>query len=422
MVELRILFGACAEARSRSAFGCLNPSVHPRIEHFGKMPRARFDLTIDAAPAAVDDVDVDPIVGPSPNSLKEETTCRRSAATAENSSRDSTPSFSRPKISRITQQEVSVKDSRRETCDIWLYSIPIFNLLFDVAGDQTPPSVDQLRDIMTLFGLVGALMLSVVTSLSSVFDYDKLVECRARFSPGGVYHDASAPLQPVDRLLPLITVSFWLFICCAVSTTFFLFALSTGADQLSNFRTRLKWWRSARWAFLLCLIMLIAGAVTTTLAYESFALCTLPDELFEAAAAAQDDEARRGDVEARRGGLSGGSGMSARAWYSYLNICCLALLLLIVLIMGIAHRSLSICACARGLSQSPRSANPLNRPPCLAALAPSANLTMWSAPFRGHMCGQTSPMASSSHGRRSLRRRRRPRSAPVECAHPPPGT
>jgi len=79
---------------------------------------------------------------------------------------------------------------------LWLYGIPVLNLLYDVAGDltehngtlththdanatlraarasprpvclagdATPPSVNELRDIMTLFGLVSALMLSVVT-------------------------------------------------------------------------------------------------------------------------------------------------------------------------------------------------------------------------------------------------------------------
>jgi hypothetical protein len=183
------------------------------------------------------------------------------------------------RLSRFTQDEVSAAVSRRQRCDLWLYSVPIWNLLYDVAGDATPPSVEQLRDIMTLFGLTGALMLSVVTQLSSAVDYDQLVECRSRYGAGGSYHELMERLSnnPVDEIIFLMSVSFWIFTCCTLGTTFFLFALSTGADQLSNFRTRLNWWRSARWAFLMCFALLVSGCATTARAFNALCMCLMPD-------------------------------------------------------------------------------------------------------------------------------------------------
>ena len=52
-----------------------------------------------------------------------------------------------------------------------LFQIPVVNLLYDTFFD-VPPTPDQLRDLLNLFGLMTALLLSVMMVLPFNFDHD----------------------------------------------------------------------------------------------------------------------------------------------------------------------------------------------------------------------------------------------------------
>jgi hypothetical protein len=61
------------------------------------------------------------------------------------------------------------------------YQIPVVNIFFDLLFDDSPPSNEQLKDMLNTFGLLAALLLTVAISIPASFDYDELDDALERF-------------------------------------------------------------------------------------------------------------------------------------------------------------------------------------------------------------------------------------------------
>ena len=68
-------------------------------------------------------------------------------------------------------------------CGIEIYKIPLLNIFYETFFDETP-SISSIESMLELFGLMSALLFSVVISNATVYGYDDYKAAIERWTEG----------------------------------------------------------------------------------------------------------------------------------------------------------------------------------------------------------------------------------------------
>lgn len=66
--------------------------------------------------------------------------------------------------------------------------IPIINIIYEIFFDETP-TTEQINSVLELFGIMGALLFSIVVSVMMSINYDSLISAIDNWNSGGIYGD-----------------------------------------------------------------------------------------------------------------------------------------------------------------------------------------------------------------------------------------
>ena len=159
--------------------------------------------------------------------------------------------------------------------DSTAYQIPVVNIFFDLLFDDSPPSNEQLKDMLNTFGLLAALLLTVAMSIPASFDYDELDDALERFevAPYAAYLNGTALIQELQ-----VSSAVGVFGLGATIIAVVVMLIITAIPQwASQSKARIKYWHWARWTVLWIILNLILGAFGTFQAFNRMVMLKFPD-------------------------------------------------------------------------------------------------------------------------------------------------
>ena len=175
----------------------------------------------------------------------------------------------------------------------WYEKIPVVNLVYEVLFDEAP-TFGALDKTLNLFGLVDALLLTIVMAIPMSFDYEELVELNERYTAGG-YNKFFRGIgnywghQPEDfdgmkgyysNRLNFATANAINFLSVSFISVLILYVVMSNSNLCDDQSTK-QWWKYVRW--------LVLGQLTCTLigfsqAYSSIYImveCKFPNYYYD---------------------------------------------------------------------------------------------------------------------------------------------
>lgn len=178
-----------------------------------------------------------------------------------------------------------------------LFRMPVFQFL--ALFYFATPTFEQVAEALNVFGIIGALLLSLVISLPGSLTYDDYMAANMRFSntTAGVDYGKYKEMWYANSLsyaTPAISDSFFYTInlsVSALSTSVLLVVVvyfhlvfgktAVSAAHVTKREREQMWWRWTKWVILATVLLLVAGIIMFFLAFWSWVLIKLPDQGLE---------------------------------------------------------------------------------------------------------------------------------------------
>jgi len=175
----------------------------------------------------------------------------------------------------------------------WYEKYPVINVIYDLLFDE-PPCFSALDKTLNLFGLVDALLLTVVMTIPMSFSYDELVEMNERYTEPGGYRDFFNGLSNYvgysegfegmhgmysNRLNFNCSIALNCLSMSFISVVILYVVMSN--SNLQDDETTKHWWKYIRWLVLGQFVFTMVGF---TYAYNAIYLtveCKFPDSFKE---------------------------------------------------------------------------------------------------------------------------------------------
>jgi hypothetical protein len=178
-----------------------------------------------------------------------------------------------------------------------LFRMPVFQFL--ALFYFATPSFEQVGEALNVFGIIGALLLSLVMSLPGSLTYEDYQAANQRMSNTtvGVDYGKYKEMWYANSLsfaTPAVSDSFFYDINLSISAlstsvllvvvVYFHLVFGRTAEHAPHVTKRERekmWWRWTKWVILATVLLLVAGIVMFYLAFWKFVLIKLPDQGLE---------------------------------------------------------------------------------------------------------------------------------------------
>jgi len=195
------------------------------------------------------------------------------------------PSEPKSPLRRQKIEAASEYDKAETKTNSLLLKIPVVNLVYDVLGDRLPPSSAELKEVLNLMGLLGALMLTISMALPGTISYEELKSTQERFNNASSAYSGIPDMSnnnAIDSLVYYTTVSTNLLGASLVATLLMLVNLSaTGGRCREFYKPYVKWWSYARWVFTWAFATLVYGTYSCFQVFNWLMGIKFPDRYVE---------------------------------------------------------------------------------------------------------------------------------------------
>jgi len=174
----------------------------------------------------------------------------------------------------------------------WYEEFPVINIFYNFLFDDVP-TMAMIRTALEVLALISALLLTIGFALPLGFSYDEIMQHKARFEPGGVYHACvfcnsnstricweQPEYQTTDVFSVDNLVVEFMMVAVGSSCTLIGVAMIYVFGAHSNFKTKhshLVWWRYIRWVLLVCVVSVVVSVSYLCLALKDTVQIKFPD-------------------------------------------------------------------------------------------------------------------------------------------------
>lgn len=170
---------------------------------------------------------------------------------------------------------------RETTKKSFWYRVPVYGILHEAFFDETPPAVADLKDVLNIVGLLGALLLSVAMSVPGSLSYDELHDTFERFDAYPYNSWDGNGRIPIQELMSMTTASVHCLANSVVVVVLILLILPFSNDYISTDERYMIWWGYVRWVVLWGLANLVAGSLCSFIAWNMLMKLKFPDYRIE---------------------------------------------------------------------------------------------------------------------------------------------
>ena len=176
----------------------------------------------------------------------------------------------------VKNDNIDIKDETKQDKKLsFFYSVPVINLIYEIFFDQTP-GFEEIKAVLELIGIMGALLFSIVVSVLVSVTYDSYVAAIENWNPDGLYGDCWIDGYGqlyffVDNIMTSVNTSFMSFLL----TVFCYLILNTSKLEGEELE---KWWFYVKWVVFLTFILLTVSVIGLFNALQNFIQWNVPNE------------------------------------------------------------------------------------------------------------------------------------------------
>ena len=170
-------------------------------------------------------------------------------------------------------------------------NIPFVNLIYDTFIDE-PPSLDVVKEMLSMLALVDALMVGSIISVVSSVNYDEILASDIRWttkptsnSTSSFYYNYWMSGNNPQFSYPIYSPSVTFSKCVALSMFgffvsligVFIIYLDTLGKNFADRRIFELWWHSVRISLIICTTTTVVGIMYSAACIECLAFIKIPD-------------------------------------------------------------------------------------------------------------------------------------------------
>jgi len=175
--------------------------------------------------------------------------------------------------SRMTIIEALMKKESRPNS--WHYKVPFFSVFYEIFFDKTV-DVESIKSILELFGIMSALLFSIVVAVTTTRNFEDLADAIERWDSYNCWVGGSGQIY---WFIDVMAISM------ATSFAAFIFILFTYAvvvsSEFEEEENVASWWFFNRWAVFFSLIMLTISVLSLFAAFGNYVQWNVPNALLE---------------------------------------------------------------------------------------------------------------------------------------------
>jgi hypothetical protein len=157
----------------------------------------------------------------------------------------------------------------------WHYKVPIFSVFYEIFFDKTV-DVESIKSILELFGIMSALLFSIVVAVTTTRNYEDLADAIERWDSYNCWIGGSGQIYWfIDVMAISMATSFAAFIFILFTYAVVVSSEFEGEENVAS------WWFYNRWAVFFSLLMLSISVLSLFAAFGNYVQWNVPNALLE---------------------------------------------------------------------------------------------------------------------------------------------